>query len=1091
MNNLFQKSFSFIISSTLCVSLLSNPRKDVSKELDQSNDSLFNKVLSGTTNFRSIGPAWASGRISDFAVNPENNYEYYVGVACGNVWKTTNNGLTWTPVFDNYGSYSIGVVKLDPNNSNVVWIGTGENNHQRALGYGDGVYKSVDGGKSFTNMGLKTSRQIGGIVIDPRNSDVVFVACEGSVWGPGGERGLYKTTDGGKNWTKVLYISENTGINNVIIDPTNPDILYATSEQRRRHHYGKIGGGPESAVYKSTDNGNTWRKIMKGLPSVDIGGMGIDISPVNPNYLYLIVEAAQGKSGFYRSTNKGESWERRSDYASSGQYYNEIYCDPKNPEKVFSMDTYTQYTVDGGKTWQRLSNNGRHVDDHAIWIDPNNTEHLLIGGDGGIYESFDLGRNWDFKENLPVTQFYRVAVDNAKPFYNILGGTQDNNSMRGPSRNTKRNGIANHEWVVTQGGDGFWIAADPRNPDIVYTEWQYGNMSRLNIKTGERTNIKPQERNNELAYKWNWNTPLFISHHDFNRIYCAANKVFCSDDMGQTWNVISDDLTAQKDRDELSFMDKFWSADAVAKHVSTSQWGTIVSLDESRIQPGLLYAGSDDGVLSVTENNGKTWKQYKNFPGVPEYTYISDVQADKHDVNTVYVTMSNLKRDDFKPYIFKSTNKGQSWTSIAGNLSKNQTVHTIQQDFVKPEILFIGTEFGVFTTVDGGKNWVQLKNGIPTQAVYDMTIQEEWCDLVVATFGRGFYVLDNYSALRTISDVFKQQKSTIFEIQDVLMYVQTNHHGNQGSTYYTAPNPDYGATITYYLPEVPKSKKENRHQTETKLFAKGEHIPQPTWRELELEGKEEVSHLIFTIRDDRGNEVTKITKSPSEGVSSLTWNLKYSSISPVNTKKFDPLDQNSNGREVIPGRYSIDMRLWHEGSVTQLAEPVWFNVVSLFETNVEQLRESEEFARKTETMVAQFNVLQNIVKETINKTELLKQALYASRVTDDVLATKLREISSRVEEIDFKINGVQAKASWEEIPPAKIPLSRRVWNIAYVRNSNTLPVTGIEKAGYEIAMLEMEQIKNEVLNIIEKDIPFIEDEMDKKSIPWTPGRKIN
>ncbi|HDR52355.1 MAG TPA: glycosyl hydrolase, partial [Mariniphaga anaerophila] len=349
----------------------------------EKGDTLVTSSLVNGLKFRSIGPAWASGRIADFAVNPDNPKEYYVAVASGNVWKTTNNGTTWTPIFDNYGAYSIGVVTMDPNNHNVIWVGTGENNHQRALGYGDGVYKSVDGGKSFKNMGLKESRQIGGIVIDPRNSDVIFVAAEGSAWGSGGDRGLYKSTDGGKTWNKVLEISEHTGVNNVVMDPSNPDILYATTEQRRRTHFTKIGGGPESAVYKSTDNGETWRKIMKGLPGVHIGGMGIDVSPVNPNYVYLIVEAAEGKGGFFRSTDKGESWEKMSNHHSSGQYYNEIFCDPVDVDKIYSVETYTHFTTDGGKTWTRLNLRNRHVDDHALWIDPADTDHLIIGGDGG------------------------------------------------------------------------------------------------------------------------------------------------------------------------------------------------------------------------------------------------------------------------------------------------------------------------------------------------------------------------------------------------------------------------------------------------------------------------------------------------------------------------------------------------------------------------------------------------------------------------------------------------------------------------------------------------------------------------------------
>ncbi len=586
--------------------------KDKTKEKAKGDTIITTSLVDGLK-FRSIGPAWCSGRIGDLAVNPKNPKEYYVAVASGNVWKTTNSGTTWDPVFDKYGAYSIGVVELDPNNPNVVWVGTGENNHQRALGYGDGVYKSVDGGKSFKNMGLKESRQIGGIVIDPRNSNTVFAACEGSAWGPGADRGLYKSTDGGTTWEKVLFVSENTGINNVVIDPSNPDIMYATSEQRRRHIFTKIGGGPESAVYKSTDGGKNWRKIMDGLPKVDLGGMGIDVSPVNPNIVYLIVEAQLGKSGFFRSTDKGESWNKMSDYSSSGQYYNEIVCDPIDADKVYSTETVSKVTADGGKTWTSLGNNKRHVDDHAIWIDPKDTEHFIIGGDGGIYESWDSGKNYDFKENLPVTQFYRVNVDNAYPFYNVYGGTQDNNSMGGPSQTTSRDGVTNDEWFVTVGGDGFWIDTDPSDPNIIYTESQYGGMARFDRKSGEDISIKPRERKGELAYKWNWNAPLFVSKHAPQRLYTAANKVFRSDDRGNSWQVISEDLTTQTDRNSFPVMGKYWSAEALAKDVSTSQWGTIVALDESPVQADLLYAGTDDGVISVTEDAGKNWIQSKTF----------------------------------------------------------------------------------------------------------------------------------------------------------------------------------------------------------------------------------------------------------------------------------------------------------------------------------------------------------------------------------------------------------------------------------------------------------------------------------------------
>ncbi|MCW8849546.1 MAG: glycosyl hydrolase, partial [Melioribacteraceae bacterium] len=669
----------------------------------------------------------------------------------------------------------------------------------------------------------KDSRQIGKIVIDPRNTDIVFVAAEGSVWGPGGERGLYKTIDGGKTWKLVLEISKHTGVNEVIMDPRNPDIMYATSEQRRRHTFTKIGGGPESAVYKSTNAGETWEKIMKGLPKVDIGGMGLDISPANPEYIYLSMEAADDKGGFFRSTNRGASWEKMSDKNASGQYFNEIFCDPKDENKVYIMDVRSEVTVDGGKTWERLSTDNRHVDDHAMWINPANTENFLIGGDGGIYETFDGGKTYDFKENLPITQFYRVFVDNSEPFYYVYGGTQDNNSMGGPSQTLSSDGIVNSDWFITNGGDGFWSAVDPEDPNIVYAESQYAGMVRYNRITKESIYITPEPGKGELTYKWNWDTPLFISPHKNTRLYCAANKVFRTEDRGNSWEVISDDLTAQVDRNTWPVMDKFWSIDAVAKDRSTSLWGTIVSLSESRLKENLLYAGTDDGVIQVSED-AKTWTKYSKFPGVPEFTYVSDILPSKFDENVVFATFNNHKRDDFKPYVFMSLNKGKSWTSISANLPANGPVHTIEQDFKNPELLFVGTEFGVFFSKNSGKEWIQLKSGIPTISVKDIAIQEREEDLVLATFGRGFYILDDYSVLRNTDEKSLAKEGVLFPVKDASLYIQDRGRYGQGSTFYKADNPEFGATFTYFLKEVPKTLKAIRHEKEKELFKDGKPI---------------------------------------------------------------------------------------------------------------------------------------------------------------------------------------------------------------------------------------------------------------------------
>ncbi|WP_319502132.1 glycosyl hydrolase [uncultured Draconibacterium sp.] len=1083
------KKLALVLTAVFLISTVAFSKKKEEEKKEEEKPFVNSGLVSGLK-WRSIGPAWASGRIADFAVNPNNHKEYYVAVASGNVWKTTNNGTTWNPIFDNYGAYSTGVVVLDPNNSNVVWVGTGENNHQRALGYGDGVYKSLDGGKSFKNMGLKESRQIGGIVIDPRNSDIVFVAAEGSAWGPGEERGLYKSTDGGETWNKVLEISENTGVNNVVMDPCNPDVMYATSEQRRRTSFTKIGGGPESAVYKSTDGGENWRKVMKGLPSVDIGGMGIDVSPVDPNYVYLIVEAAEDKGGFFRSTDKGESWSKMSDYHSSGQYYNEIVCDPKDVDKVYSTETVSRITVDGGKTWNTISTKGRHVDDHAIWIDPTDTNHFIIGGDGGIYETWDAGATFDFKENLPITQFYRVYLDDAEPFYNVYGGTQDNNSMGGPSQTISRSGVTNDEWFPTIGGDGFWGAIEPGNPDIVYSEYQYGNVSRYDKKSGESISIKPIERKGELTYKWNWNTPLIISPHKNTRLYMAANKVFRSDDRGNTWEVISDDLTAQIDRTSIPVMGKYWPAEAVVRDVSTSQWGTIVALEESKLQEGLLYAGTDDGVISVTED-GENWTQVKSFPGVPELTIVSDICADRFDANVVYATFDNLKRDDFKPYVYKSTDKGKTWTSISGNLPENGSVHTIMQDFVRPELLFVGTEFGIFFTVDGGTNWVQLKSGIPTIPVFDIAIQERETDLVAATFGRGFYIMDDYSPLRKISAELENIKAEIFPIKDALMFAQTRGKSNQGSTYFTADNPEYGATFTYYLNEVPKTQKQIRKEEEKELFKEGKPIPQPTWRELQLEGQQEKTHLIFTIYDNDGNVIGQFTKAPSKGVNRVNWNMTYAATANARiSDKYNPITSSGRGIMVMPGTYKVGMKLWHEGELTELVEPVSFTCKKLNNTVLpaEDYNENVEFAEKVNKLALAVVGTNRMIGETTSKVEKIKQAIYATPGASQELMDKARAIGVELEALNFKMDGVPAKASWEEIPPAEVPLNNRLSIITYTHMGSTTGITTTEKQAYEILKAEFPPVLDALKNIVENKVPALEAELNKMNAPWTPGR---
>ncbi len=1062
------------------------------KDKDQENDSLKSSTFSGLR-FRSIGPAFTSGRIADFAFNEDNHSEYFVGVASGNVWKTTNNGVTYKPVFENYGAYAIGVVTMDPNNHNVVWVGTGENNHQRALGYGDGVYKTVDGGETWKNMGLKESRQIGGIVVDPRNSDVVFVAAEGSVWGPGGDRGLYKTTDGGETWEKTLDISEHTGVNNVIIDPEDPDVLYLTTEQRRRHVFTKIGGGPESAVYKSTDNGETWRKITRGLPGVHLGGMGIAISPADHNVLYLIVEAAEDKGGFYRSTNRGESWKKMSDHNSSGQYYNEIYCDPVDVNKVYSMETVSKVTRDGGKTWENLPLDNRHVDDHALWIDPEDTDHIIIGGDGGIYETYDEGKNWLFKSNLPVTQFYRVQVDNDYPFYNVYGGTQDNNTFGGPSQNLSSAGVSSEEWYPILGGDGFWVQIDPENPNIVYCEYQYGNMYRYDKKSGETLNIKPRPRKGEKTYKWNWNAPLILSPHSNTRLYAFANKVFRSDDRGESWEVISDDLTSRTDRNSFPVMGRYWSYDAVRKDVSTSLFGTGVSLAESPLQEDLLYAGTDDGVISVTENAGETWTQVKSFPGVPEYTYVSDIMPSKHDASVVYATFDNRKRDDFKPYVLKSTDKGKTWESISNNLPEEGTVHTLQQDFVNKNLLFAGTEFGAFFSIDGGNEWVQLKAGIPTISVRDMTIQERENDLVLATFGRGFYILDDYSSLRELASnpEILDSEAYLFDINKALMFLENRGKYGQGATLFHAPNPEFGAVFTYFLKDTPKTLKQMRHEEEKELFKEKKPIPQPDFNQLREEENEIAPYLIFTVKDAEGNVVRKLTKNPSRGINRLNWDLRYDNPMPVGNSngQFNPTASSRGGLLALPGKYKVRLDMVVRDEVTTLVSEEEFEAEILSNSTLprQDAEKVNAFNKKVAELVRNMRGAQELTEDNLEKVGVMMQTVLQSSSGEMELLSRLRKTQLELKDILYMFNGPDAVASWEEIPPIDMPLNRRLNSILYAAWGSMHGVTGTMRDGYEILTEEFPPLL-ERIQATDTRIKALQDEMEDKGLQWTPDR---
>jgi photosystem II stability/assembly factor-like uncharacterized protein len=674
---------SLTILTATCLTAQTTPEPDTPK------DQALN--LAGLK-LRPIGPAMTSGRITSIAVHPKNRAIFYVGVASGGVWKTTNAGISFSPVFENEGSYSVGVVTLDPKNPNTVWIGTGENNSQRSVGYGDGVYRSDDGGKSWNNVGLKTSEHIGRIAIDPRDSNVVYVAAQGPLWGPGGERGLYKTTDGGKAWKQILKISDDTGVTDVAFDPANPEVLLAAAWQRRRHFYTLVDGGPESALYKSNDAGATWRKVKSGLPSDELGRIGFVFSSAQAGLVYARVEATARGGGVYRSTDSGESWTKQNPFEGLPMYYNQIYADPRDPNRIYLDDTFMRVSDDAGKTIRSLGERRKHVDSHVIWIDPDDTDFIMVGCDGGLYESHDRGKVWRFFANLPVTQFYDVAIDNAKPFSYVYGGTQDNASVGGPTRTKSTAGILSSDWFITVFGDGFTSKVDPEDPNTVYAEWQEGGLVRYDKRTGEHIGIKPQEGKGDAGYRWNWDSPLMVSPHSHTRIYFGANKLFRSDNRGDSWKAVSPDLTRALDRNKLPVFGKIQNADAIAKNGSTAFYSNISAVAESPRKEGLLYVGTDDGLVQVSDNGGGAWRKVDTFADVPQGVYVRRIVPSQYAETTVYVALDNHQNSDFKPYLLKSADKGATWTSIVGDLPARGTVYGLAEDPVNQNLLFAGTE---------------------------------------------------------------------------------------------------------------------------------------------------------------------------------------------------------------------------------------------------------------------------------------------------------------------------------------------------------------------------------------------------------------
>ena len=1078
-----------ILLVVICLLLHSVTAQSIAQK-NSEPDSLKNMSLTGLS-FRSIGPAVTGGRVIDIAVNLSNQSEYYVASGHGSLWKSNNSGITFSPVFDGNKSYAIGSVEIDPSNSNVVWVGTGENKNQNNVIYGDGIYKSEDGGKSWKNMGLANSEHIGGIAIDPGNSMVVYASAYGSLRNPGGDRGILKTTDGGKTWNNVLKISEYTGCYEVHINPRYPNILYATAHQRMRNLYTGVSGGPESGIYRTLDNGVTWEKLSKGLPSENVGRIRMAISPVNPDVLFAIIEATEDDKGIYKSVDRGASWTKQSSYISSYPFYfQKLYCDVKDVNRVYSDDVFIQVTVDGGKTWKNLGEKFKHVDNHALWIDPTNNEHMLAGCDGGVYETYDQGKNWDFKANIPIAEIYKVTTDNSEPFYNVYIGTQDNNSLGGPSRTISSAGILNQDWLFTNSGDGFETQVDWKDPNIVYSQSQNGGLVRFDKRSGENLYIKPYDFN-DTAYRFDWDAALLISKFDNKRLYFGGNKLFRTDDQGSTWKEISPDLTRGVPQEMQRLMGQSWSIDQLARKGSMAQ---IVTIAESSLDENILFVGSGDGLIHYTSNGGLNWNK-STVQGLPEYARVHHIIASNFDKQVAYAACQNMIGGDYKPYIYKTDNGGKIWSLINANLPVRGSTHTIAEDHVDKNLLFLGTQFCVYFTNNGGEEWIPLKNGIPPTCVMDLDIQRRENDLVVSTFGRGVYILDDYSPLRYLSKEVLKREAEIFSIKDGLMFVPSNPLGFrgisfQGASFYSAPNPEVGAVFTYYVKDEYKSLKQKRRDEEKEKQKKSEDVKYPLYNTLKQESDQPPAYLLFTITDEQGNIVRKLKTDIKKGVNRIVWDFRYSLPTPISLEPFDdsvPWNEPGRGYMTVPGKYFVSLSKFEESKFTELVKPKEFickpiNIVTL---PAEDKSALNTFNQKVAELTRAITGLDAYRKELVNKLSYLKKAVIESADVPVETHQTILNIELDLKSLDRKLNGDQLRSRYEGAAPTSI--KERVELVTGALWTTTAAPTTTFIKSYEAAAEKFNELKSSIF-AIDADIKQVENTLDKYGAPYTPGR---
>ena len=1042
---------------------------------------------------RGIGPALMSGRIADVAVDPRNRSVWYVATASSNVWKTENRGTTWTPVFDDYPSYSTGAITIDPTDSNVIWLGTGENTSQRSVGWGDGVYKSLNGGRTWTNTGLATSEHIGKILVDPRDPDVVYAAAMGGLWAPGGDRGLFKTTDGGGTWTPVLEISENTGIADVHFDPRDPDVLYAVAFQRRRHVGVLVAGGPESGVWKSTDGGESWRDITRGLPSGDLGqDRAGRLADLDPDVVYALAAAAEDRSGFYRSPDRGETWVRMSDYiVVDPQYYGEIYPDPHRMDRVYAVDVFIHVTEDGGRTFERVNTRFKHVDNHEIVFDPDDPDYMMVGTDGGLYESFDGTADVALRRESVADPVLPCRHRQQGALLHRVRGHAGQLVGRWPVAHRQRPRDSQQRLVPHPRGRWFPGAGRPGGHEHrlhpVPVRWDRALRPGQRRGAGHPAAARTRRRGAALALG-------LAADHQSARLAAGVLRG-------------PEALPLRRPRRELDGGQRGSEPGArpqpapgdgahLAARGGVEERLHLAVRDDRRarrVATGRGAALCGDGRWSGAGERGRWWGVAAGggLPGGASMAYVADVVASRHEPDRVYAVFNNHKEGDFRAYVARSDDRGTNWTNITGDVPDGQSSWTLVEDHLDPDLLFLGTEFGLFVTRDGGDSWVRLRGGLPTVAVRDLEIQRREDDLVLATFGRGFYILDDYSPLREMDEAVTAGAAYLFPVKDPWAYIQARPLGGQekgtlGDAFFTAPNPPFGAVLTYHLRDGYESGKERRQRLEREALTRGEDITYPDQATLAAEDVERPPELLLVVSDEAGDVVRRVPGPRSAGLHRIAWDLRYASLEPP-----APGGGEADGPMVAPGEYSARVVLVTGDGYADLTAPQSFTVKPLGTATLAAADRDAllAFQREVASLQRAAVATDRAARETSERLGLLRRAVRAAPgIAAAPYETRISALEERLFEIGRVLSRDRTALDRAEFAPPSV--MQRIGRIVGAQFRATSAPTTTQRESYAVASQQLAEMSEALRTLVEGDLAALEAEVEAAGVPWTPGRPI-